>query len=86
MKIRYIKRAYSDPQQILNYLRARSPKGAANVLSLIETALDGLLEQPLMRFTANEARDFACPPFMASSPLSFTSNVPPGDDRHITLP
>ena len=46
MKVRYTERAYL--QQILDFLRTRSPKGAANVLTRIETALEGLLEQPLM--------------------------------------
>ena len=48
MKIRYTKRAYSDLQQILDYLRTRSPKGAANVLTRFEAALEILAEQPLM--------------------------------------
>jgi plasmid stabilization system protein ParE len=46
MKIRYAKRAYSDLEQILDYLRARSPIGAANVLNRIETALAMLPGNP----------------------------------------
>ena len=55
MKIRYAKRAYSDLEQILDYLRARSPTGAANVLNRIETALEILAEQPLMGHATNVA-------------------------------
>ena len=46
MKIRYAKRAYSDLEQILDYLRARSPTGPANVLNRIETALESWPSNP----------------------------------------
>jgi toxin ParE1/3/4 len=48
MKVRYTRRAYSDLHQILDYLTRRSPKGATNVLTRIDDALQKLGEQPSM--------------------------------------
>jgi toxin ParE1/3/4 len=47
MKVRYTKRAFSDREQILEYLQKRSPRGARNVSARLEAAAILLSKQPL---------------------------------------
>jgi len=46
MKVRYTNRAFRDREEILTYLKARSPAGASNVLERFEAATTLLAEQP----------------------------------------
>jgi toxin ParE1/3/4 len=46
MKIRYTPAAFSDREQIFEYLRERSPRGARNVAASIRGAIEQLKEHP----------------------------------------
>jgi plasmid stabilization system protein ParE len=46
MKIRYTPAAFSDREQILEYLRERSASGARNVATSIRDAVDQLKQHP----------------------------------------
>jgi plasmid stabilization system protein ParE len=46
MKVRYTPEAFSDREQILEYLRERTPGGARNVASSIRGAIARLGDQP----------------------------------------
>jgi len=46
MKVRYTNRAFRDREEILTYLKARSPSGARNVLERFDAAAALLGEQP----------------------------------------
>ena len=47
MKVRYTPEAYSDREQIFEYLRVRSVSGARNVLASIGEAVNRLEDHPL---------------------------------------
>ena len=47
MKVRYTNRAFRDREDILTYLKARSPTGARNVLDRFGDAASLLGQQPL---------------------------------------
>jgi toxin ParE1/3/4 len=46
MKVRYTPAAFSDREQILEYLRERSPGGARNVAASIRAAIEQLRAHP----------------------------------------
>ena len=46
MKVRYTPAAFSDREQILDYLRERSAAGAGNVAASIRKTIDQLREHP----------------------------------------
>jgi toxin ParE1/3/4 len=46
MKVRYTPAAFSDREQILDYLRERSPAGARNVAARIRETIEQLREHP----------------------------------------
>jgi toxin ParE1/3/4 len=47
MKVRYTRQGFADREQILEYLRERSPAGARNVAANIGDAVAQLREHPL---------------------------------------
>lgn len=54
MKIRYTPRAFSDREQIVDYLRQRSLVGARNVAAAIRAAVAQLREHPLSGYATND--------------------------------
>ena len=54
MRVRYTPDAFTDREQIFEYLRERSPGGARNVLASIREAVRLLAEQPYSGYVTNE--------------------------------
>lgn len=46
MKVRYPRRAFRQMNAILDYIEERSPRGAENVKSRLQTAIDRLADHP----------------------------------------
>jgi toxin ParE1/3/4 len=54
MKVRFSPRAFADREQIFEYLHARSPSGARNVLASIREAIAQLADQPHSGYPTND--------------------------------
>jgi toxin ParE1/3/4 len=54
MTVGYTPRAFSDREQIIEYLRERSPVGAQNVAASIRDAVAQLREHPLSGYRTND--------------------------------
>jgi len=58
VKLRYTLPALSDLDEILDYVTARSPQGAARIQARVQTVIDLLLQLPL---AGAPTRGRACP-------------------------
>jgi addiction module RelE/StbE family toxin len=53
MRVRYTPEAFADREQIIQYLRERSPSGAHNVAASIRDAVAQLGDHPLSGYQTN---------------------------------
>jgi toxin ParE1/3/4 len=56
MRVRYTPAAFTDREQIIQYLRERSPSGARNVAASIRDAVAQLREQPLSGYQTDDTK------------------------------
>jgi toxin ParE1/3/4 len=54
MKVRFSSQAFADREQIFEYLHARSPSGAHNVLASIREAVALLADQPYSGYPTDD--------------------------------
>ena len=54
MKVRFSLQAFADRERISEYLHARSPSGARNVLASIRAAIAQLADQPYSGYQTDE--------------------------------
>jgi toxin ParE1/3/4 len=54
MRVRFSPRAFADREQIFEYLHARSPSGARNVLTSIREAIVQLADQPYSGYATDD--------------------------------
>jgi toxin ParE1/3/4 len=55
MRIRFSPEAFADRERIFEYLNARSPNGARNVLASIRAAVVQLADQPYSGYQTDDA-------------------------------
>jgi plasmid stabilization system protein ParE len=88
MKVRYTNRAFRDREEILTYLKARSPSGGRNVLERFDAAAALLGKQPSavsQRICPTPGcslwgaiRTSSSTGYMTTRSKSFISGIPPG--------
>ncbi|MEX2034853.1 MAG: type II toxin-antitoxin system RelE/ParE family toxin [Xanthobacteraceae bacterium] len=54
MRVRYTPEAFADRERIFEYLRARSPSGARNVMASIRDAVKLLQDQPYSGYKTDD--------------------------------
>jgi toxin ParE1/3/4 len=54
MRVRFSSEAFADREQIFEYLHARSPDGARNVLASIRAAVAQLADQPYSGYQTDD--------------------------------